>query len=203
MVMQHFRDCINIINLLAAMTLTCRKLLTSFSGDQHGIAAIEFGFIALPFFAILIAIFQIGLLFFAQNEMETAVEKAARQLLTGSAQKSAMTQTQFIASICNNLPAFFPNCTTGALMVDLQVAPAFASAVASPPTLTYDSKGNVTNPWVFNSGTSGSILVLRVMYQFPVILGPLSLNFANLTNGKHLMMAVSVFQVEPYSTTGS
>lgn len=203
MVMQHVRDCINIINLLAAMTLTCRKLLTSFSGDQHGIAAIEFGFIALPFFAILIAIFQIGLLFFAQNEMETAVEKAARQLLTGSAQKSAMTQTQFIASICNNLPAFFPNCTTGALMVDLQVAPAFASAVASPPTLTYDSKGNVTNPWVFNSGTSGSILVLRVMYQFPVILGPLSLNFADLTNGKHLMMAVSVFQVEPYSTTGS
>lgn len=203
MVMQPCCACINRINLLAAMMLTYRKLLTSFAGDQHGIAAIEFGFIALPFFAILVAIFQIGLLFFAQNELETAVEKAARQLLTGSAQKSAMTQTQFIASVCNNLPAFFPNCTTGALMVDLQVSTAFSSVVTSPPTLTYDSKGNVTNPWVFNSGTAGSILVLRVMYQFPVILGPLSLNLADLTNGKHLMMAVSVFQVEPYSTTGS
>ena len=202
MVMRHSCACINIINLLATMTLTYRKLLTSFAGNQRGIAAIEFGFIALPFFAILIAIFQIGLLFFAQNELETAVEKAARQLLTGSAQKSAMTQTQFIASVCNNLPAFFPNCTTGALMVDLQVSTAFSSVVTSPPTLTYDSKGNVTNPWVFNSGTSGSILVLRVMYQFPVVLGPLSLNFANLSNGTHLMMASSVFQVEPYSTTG-
>jgi Flp pilus assembly protein TadG len=202
MVMQRFCGCINIINLLAAMTLTYRKLLTSFSGDQHGIAAIEFGFIALPFFAILIAIFQIGLLFFAQNELETAVEKAARQLLTGSAQKSAMTQAQFVQSVCNNLPAFFPNCTTGALMVDLQTATAFSSVVTAPPTLTYDSKGNVTNPWVFNSGSAGSILVLRVMYQFPVILGPLSLNLGNLSNGNHLMMASSVFQVEPYSTTG-
>ena len=90
------------------MARTCRNRLTSFADNEHGVAAMEFGFIALPFFAILIAIFQIGLLFLAQNELETAVEKASRQLLTGQVQQNGTTQTQFIASVCANLPAFFP-----------------------------------------------------------------------------------------------
>ena len=162
----------------------------------------EFGFIALPFFAILIAIFQSGLLFLAQNELETAVEKASRQLLTGQVQQNGTTQSQFITSVCANLPAFFPKCLTGGLMVDVQVASAFSSANTSAPTLTYDKNGNVTNTWAFNAGTAGSIVVLRILYQFPVIPGPLSLNLANLSNGTHLMMATSVFQVEPFNSAG-
>lgn len=181
------------------LTLQLRKLIRSITANKSGGATIEFGFIALPFFAILIAIFQIGIIFLAENEMETAVEKAARQLLTGSAQQNNMTQSQFTTSVCSNLPVFF---TCSGVMVDLQSVSAFSSAVTTPPTLTYDAKGNVTNNWVFNSGAAGSILVLRVMYQFPVILGPLGLNLANLPNGRHLMMASSVLQVEPYTSTG-
>jgi len=160
----------------------------------------EFGFIALPFFAILISIFQIGLIFLAEAELETAAEKATRQLLTGQVQNGGVTQSQFIASICANLPAFF---TCSGVMADLQQVSAFSSAVTSAPTLTYNSQGQVTNKWNFNTGTAGSILVLRVFYQFPVIPGPLSLNFANLPNGTHLMLTTSVFQVEPYKSSGS
>lgn len=181
-------------------TLQLRQLIRSITANTGGGATIEFGFIALPFFAILVAIFQIGIIFLAENEMETAVEKAARQLLTGSAQQNNMTQSQFTTSVCSNLPVFF---TCSSVMVDLQNISAFSSAVTTPPTLTYDAKGNVTNKWVFNSGAAGSILVLRVMYQFPVILGPLGLNLANLPNGTHLMMASSVLQVEPYTSTGN
>ena len=48
----------------------------------------------------------------------------------------------------------------------------------------------------------GSIVVLRVLYQFPVIPGPLSFNLANLSNGARLLMATSVFEVEPYNPSG-
>jgi Flp pilus assembly protein TadG len=182
------------------MARSCPKLLASFLGNERGVAAIEFGFIALPFFAILLAIFQIGLIFLAANELETAVEKAARQLWTGQVQQAGTTQSQFISSICSNLPVFF---TCAGVMADVQVASAFSSAVTSNPTLTYNSQGQVTNNWNFNTGTAGSILVLRVFYQFPVFLGPLGLNLANLPNGTHLLMASSVFQVEPFISTGN
>jgi len=177
-----------------------RKLLSLFARNKRGAAAIEFAFIALPFFAILIAIFQIGLVYLAENELETATESAARQLLTGQVQNNGVTRSQFIASICSNLPVYF-SCS--GVMVDLQTVSAFASANVSAPTLTYDSQGNVTNKWNFSTGSSGSILVLRVLYQFPIFPGPLSLNLANLPNGKHLMMTTAVFEVEPYNQSGS
>jgi Flp pilus assembly protein TadG len=174
-----------------------RRVTSSFVGDKNGVAAIEFAFVALPFFAILIAIFEIGLVFLAANELETAVEKAGRQLLTGQAQQGGVTQSQFISSVCSNLPVFF---TCSGVMVDLEAASAFASANTSAPSLTYNSSGQVTNTWNFDTGAAGSILVLRVFYQFPVLPAPLGLNLANLPNGTRLLMATSVFQVEPYSS---
>jgi Flp pilus assembly protein TadG len=173
--------------------------MSSFASNKKGVAAIEFGFIALPFFAILFAIFQLGLVFLAENELETAVEKAGRQLLTGQAQQNGITQSQFISSLCANLPAFF---TCSGVMVDLQTANTFANAVTSAPTLTYNASGQVTNTWNFNTGDAGGILVLRVFYQFPVLPALLGLHLANLSNGTRLLIATSVFQVEPFNSIG-
>jgi Flp pilus assembly protein TadG len=176
-----------------------RKHISSWRADDRGVAAIEFGFVALPFFGILVAIFQIGLVFLAQAELETAVEKSARQLLTGQAQQGGVTQSQFTTAVCSYLPVFF---TCSEIMVDVQTASNFSSANTSTPTLTYNSQGKVTNNWNFNIGSAGSIVVLRVFYQFPMIPGPLSFNLANLSNGTRLLMATSVFEVEPYSSSG-
>jgi len=163
---------------------------------RRGAAIVEFAFIAAPLFAALIAICQIGVVFLAQQELESAVEKSARTLLTGEVQQNGLNQTQFSAKVCGGLTALF---TCSQVMIDLQTVSAFASVDTSAPALTYDSSGNVTNSWKFQTGGVGSILVLRVIYQFPVVGGPLGFNLANLPNGKRLLMATAVFQVEPYS----
>lgn len=161
-----------------------------------GAAALEFALVAAPFVAMIFAILQIGLIYLAGNELETAVERAARPLLTGSAQQASLTQSQFLTSVCSYLPALF-SCS--GLMVDLQVASAFSSANTAKPTLIFDSSGKVTNQWSFSTGSSGSILVLRVFYQFPILFAPFGRSLANLANGDHLLMATAVFQVEPYA----
>ncbi|MCW2314866.1 Flp pilus assembly protein TadG [Rhodoblastus acidophilus] len=161
---------------------------------SEGSTAVEFALIALPFFVVLLAIFQVAILFLAQHELETAVEKTARGLLTGQTQQANMTQQQFTNSVCVNLPALF---TCSNLMVDLQTAGAFSSADTSAPTLTYEG-GKVANAWKFDTGASGSIMVLRVMYQFPVLPGLMALNLSNLANGSRLLMASAVFQAESY-----
>jgi Flp pilus assembly protein TadG len=167
-----------------------------FLACRRGAAIVEFAFIAAPLFAILIAICQIGVVFLAQQELESAVEKSARMLLTGEVQKGGLTPEQFKTKVCGGLTALF-SCTQ--VMIDLQSASAFSSVDTSAPTLTYDSSGNVTNSWKFETGGVGSVLVLRVIYQIGVIGGPLGFNLANLANGKRLLMATAVFQVEPYS----
>ncbi|WP_246659882.1 MULTISPECIES: TadE/TadG family type IV pilus assembly protein [Methylosinus] len=163
---------------------------------RRGAAIVEFAFVAAPLFAILIAICQVGVVFLAQQELESAVEKSARTLLTGEVQKSGLNREQFTTKVCGGLTALF---TCSQVLVDLQTASAFSSVDTSAPTLTYDSSGKVTNSWKFQTGGVGSILVLRVIYQFPVVGGPLGFNLANLANGRRLLMATAVFQVEPYS----
>jgi hypothetical protein len=48
-----------------------------------------------------------------------------------------------------------------------------------------------------NAGSSGTDMLLVVMYPWPVYGGPLGLNFANLGNGKMLMTSTQVFRIEP------
>jgi Flp pilus assembly protein TadG len=187
------------LRFLASLTRPRAGALALLRRDRRGVVAIEFGVIALPFFALLVAIFEIGLVYVAQNELETAVELSARQLLTGQGQQNNLTQAQFLSSVCSNLPAFF---TCSGVMADIQQSASFSSANTSAPSLTYNAQGQVTNTWSFSAGTAGSIVVVRVFYQFPVIPGPLSLSLANLSNGTRLLLATSVFQVEPYQPAG-
>lgn len=184
------------------MTRNRRRLFATFVTNRLGAVAAEFALLALPFFAILFAIFQIGVIFLAENELETATELTARQLLTGQGQAAGLTSSQFISGLCSNLPVFF-SCS--GVMVDLVATTTFASANVdlTPPTLTYNAQGQVTNSWNFQTGGTGSVLVLRVIYQFPVYINLLGLNLANLPNGTHRMMTTSVFAVEPYNQTGS
>jgi hypothetical protein len=40
-------------------------------------------------------------------------------------------------------------------------------------------------------------MILKVMYQWPVFVGPLGLVFSDLQGGKLFMMSTSVFKAEP------
>jgi len=83
-------------------------------------------------------------------------------------------------------------------MIDVEAYASFAAVNTSTPILTVDSNGNVTNTWQFDPGGPNDIVVVRVMYQWPVFLGPLGLNLSNLSNGNRLLVATAVFKNEPY-----
>ena len=54
----------------------------------------------------------------------------------------------------------------------------------------------MTNSWNYNPGLSGKLMILRVMYQWPVVAGPLGLVFSDLANGTLFMSSTQVFQNE-------
>ena len=83
-------------------------------------------------------------------------------------------------------------------MIDVQSYSSFSSAVTTAPTVTFAKNGTVSNVWNFSPGSPGQIVVLRVMYQLPVVGGPLNFTLSNLSNGNHLLMATAVFKNEQY-----
>lgn len=175
-----------------AAPITKRRRWRAFFADQQGAAAVEFSLVAVPFIGLLFGIIQTFLVFFAQQLLETAVNASSRLILTGQAQAQSLTQSQFASAVCSNLPILF-NCNN--LMIDVEVAGSWTSANAGPPTLTFDANGNVTNTWQYSPGNPGDIVVVRVMYQWPVFVAPL---MANLAGGKRLIMASAAFQNEAF-----
>ena len=154
----------------------------------------EMALVATPFLALLIAALQLGLVYLSQSALEVATEKTARSVLTGATQTAGLTQAQFLAALCSNLPVLL-SCSK--VVVDAQVYTSFSNSDTSTPTLTYDAKGNVTNKWSYNIGGPNDIVVLRVLYLLPVV-GALSFNIANQLGNKRLLMTTAVFKNEPY-----
>ena len=177
-----------------------RSLFGVFIRDRKGATAVEFALIAVPFLALVAGLIQTFLIFFAQSVLQNAVRASTRQILTGQVQTAdaSLSPTAAMAAfhqiVCNNANVLF-TCTN--LMVDVQVANNWSSANTSMPTLTYDTNGNVNNNWQFNPGTAGDIVVVRVMYLWPVFFGSLGFNWANQANGTREIMASAAFQNEP------
>ena len=78
-----------------------------------------------------------------------------------------------------------PRClTVSKPIVNVQVWAILLPASTTGPTLTYDTNGTVSNTWNSRTGHPGSIVVVQVMYQWLIVLGPLNFNLSNLSNGK-------------------
>jgi Flp pilus assembly protein TadG len=165
------------------------------AGCESGATVVEFAFVAAPFLALLVALFQAALVFFAGRVLDTTTESASRYIMTGQAQNGGMNQSAFATWVCGQTFALF-NCNK--FMINVQSYGSFSSATTSTPTLTFDGSGNVTNSWNYSPGNPGDIVVVQVMYQWPIVLGPLGMNLSNLSNGNRLLVSTVAFKNEPF-----
>lgn len=168
---------------------------------RKGATAVEFALVAAPFMALLVAILQSALVFFSGRVLDEVTEEASRYIMTGQAQQGSVTQSGFKTYVCTgtNTSALISALFTCAnIMVNVQNYASFASASTASPTLTFNPNGTVANTWSYNTGNPGDIIVVQVMYQWPIVLGPLSMNLSNLSNGNRLLVSTAVFKSEPY-----
>jgi Flp pilus assembly protein TadG len=173
----------------------------AFIQDRKAATAVEFALIAAPFLAITVALVQTFLVFFAQAMLETITRNTGRLIMTGQVQTQQMTQSAFLQQVCNQGSFLFKCATSTAngLMVDVQVVNGntWSAANVGMPSLTFNANGTVGNSWQFNPGNAGDIVVIRVMYLWPVFFGPIAFNMANQPNGTRMIMASAAFQNEP------
>ena len=179
----------------ARLAATIRSDARRLAEDRSGATIIEFAFIVGPLMALLVAVLQTTMAFFAQQSVDTVAEVTSRKLMTGSAQQSSETAAQFKADVCAQLPSYL-SCSN--IMVDVQTAANFSSASTTNPTITFNNSGAITNAWKFAPGGPGQITIARVMYVWDVQKAPFGFDLSTMSNGKRLLVSTAVFKTEPY-----
>jgi Flp pilus assembly protein TadG len=177
----------------AASSASVRNILRRFRRNRRGSAAVEFALVAPLFFALLFAILETAIVFFAGQVLETITQNSARMILTGQAQTASYTQAQFKTYVCGQIPALF---TCSNIYVDVQsYGNSFAGVTINSQI---DGSNNFVNNMQYNPGTAGQIVVVRLFYQWPLFVTGLGYNISNLTGSKRLLTATAAFQNEPY-----
>jgi Flp pilus assembly protein TadG len=187
---------------LVAATLARSRIARAVRGFGHhdrGATAIEFSLVALPFFALMFAIIETALAFFAQNYFEDTLARVSRQVRTGQAQQAGWDATAFKTKLCSQLTPMF-SCPSG-VRLDIYKYSAFADITLSIPTVASGAnKGNLdmtSNP-SYVQGKGGDIILVRAYYQWPVFVNRLGNNLATMPNGKRLLVATAAFRNEPF-----
>jgi len=205
-----------------------RHLLAALRYDCDGTAILEFAIVGPAFIALILAILNTMLIYFAQEGLETAAESAARLILTGAAQTTTlsnghvgMTAADFKNAICNGISGtdssgnsvrfnkmLPPMLNCSQLTVNVSTAPSYNIASLDPPTFTYNQNSVLTSTGTgYNALSQGSgqnqIVVLQLIYLWPTVKGPLGLDLSNQPNDNRMIVATSAFTAEAYSCAAS
>lgn len=181
--------------LRSGMLSSVLQSTRGFARRQDGAAAVEFALVAVPFFALLFAILQTAIIFFASQALQAAVADSSRLIMTGQAQQANFTAADFKNAVCARVSALF-NCATG-VTVDVKNYSSFSAINNSPPVTNGQFDPSKAS---FGLAGPGCIQVVTLYYQWPVYVSLLGL--ADLNGGYKLMSASSVFKNEPYSSGG-
>ncbi len=172
------------------------RAFDQFGRNDKGATAVEFSLVALPFFALMFAIIETALAFFAQNYFEDTLARVSRQVRTGQAQKvSGMDATAFKALLCAQLKPMF-DCPAG-VTLDIRTYTDFSELTAqglAVPVIKNDpdpkKNGSLDKSGtLFDLGKGGDIVRVRAYYTWPVFVNRLGNNLANLPDGTHLIVA--------------
>jgi len=170
------------------------RMRRRFWRNNRGAAAVEFALIALPFFGLVAGLLETGIMMFADSALDTATNKAARMIRTGQAQQQGFDKAAFKNQVCAGAPVFF-DCAK--VKVDVRTSASFAG-MALPTPVKPDGSLDDTG-FTYTAGHGGDIVVVRVYYDWPILLNKLA-TMGEGQNGKtKLLSAVAAFRNEPFN----
>lgn len=158
--------------------------------DERGATVAELALVAPLFFAILLAIVQIGVLGFMSVNFNDALLSVSRRIRTGQSDGPHSAQ-DFTTQICARMGT---NDCASRLSCSVLVFGKF-SAVQPPATLPSDPNKNV-----FSTGGPGSIVLVTATYKWPLLIPFPQAPFPNLDGTNVLLVSRLVFKNEPYAS---
>jgi len=172
-----------------------QQKLQEFASDKRGIAAVEFAMIAIPFFFLIFGLLEVCVIFIMSSILEHGANEAARAIKTGQFQKSGLGATQFKAAVCDEL--FDLMTCDDKLNLDVKTFSSFGGTT-DPSPIDVATGDLDTDSFSFNAGDPDEIVVIRVFYEWDLIIPVMSAPLANMSDDRRLLQATIAFRNEPF-----
>lgn len=148
---------------------------------------------ALPFFFMMFALMELGLIFVLDSVLSNALMGSSRLIRTGQAQAATMTAEEFRDDVCGRMSVFATQCDER-ISIDVRVIPAFDTPLPDPMA---DGTTFNNSQLTFQPGTVNSLVVVRIWYEQPLATTFLGQALSRLGDGSVRLMATTAFRNEP------
>ncbi|MEM0898855.1 MAG: TadE/TadG family type IV pilus assembly protein [Pseudomonadota bacterium] len=170
-----------------------QKLLKSrrrhFLRDDEGATAIEFAFLAMPFFLTMFAILETSLSYTAQQVISNATANISREIRTGRMDPAALGQSAFRTRFCQEIEIMVPDSCPD-LHIDISQYATFSAVPNQVPDLSDPSN------FQFDPGGRGTINQMRIVYEWPIITDLMKKHMSPYDNGKALLYSTTTWRNE-------
>lgn len=150
--------------------------------------------VALPFFFMMYAIFEVGRAFVLSSTLENAVMDAGRKIRTGQVQTQGGTATTFKTEVCRQMGIFAGDCASR-LSVDVRVLPQFSDP--NPPDPTAGGTFREDN-LTFQPGGPEDIILVRTWFRQRLFTPFMASGLTRLSDGTAVISSATAFRNEPY-----
>ena len=173
----------------------------SYKNNDEGVAAIEFGMLAVPFLMLIFGIVELAIILFINSTMTYAVSEAGRQIRVGNFQACGGNSAEkFKELVCTNMSTL-GDCESR-VRVDVLTGDNFSKIILpDAPDTTPDQdapNGSVA------STSGGDAVVARATYYYNLAM-PAALTRLETKEGTGVRMLYSstAFRNEPFSAPGT
>ncbi|WP_427452597.1 TadE/TadG family type IV pilus assembly protein [Litorimonas sp. WD9-15] len=187
------------------------RTVAKFQKDEDGATAIEFAFVALPFFALLFGIIELALVFFISSALSHATSEAGRSIRVGNFQACGG-EDEFKALVCSEMKGL-GNCwknvridvVDGASFKTITLPEPPAPAPRDPDKTGDDAIPQTPNGTVSSeANTAGTALVVRSILYHRLVLPPKITRLESPgTPGIRVITSTTAFKNEPFPASGT
>ena len=177
-----------------------QKKFEQFVSDKRGLAAVEFAMIAVPFFFLIFGLLEVCVIFIMSSVLEHGANEAARSIKTGQFQQAGFDQATFKTAVCAEL--FGLMTCDDKLQLDVKTFSNFAGT--SDPSPIDPATGDLdVSSFGFTPGGQNEIVVVRVFYEWDLLIPVMSAPLANMSENRRLLQATIAFRNEPFGNSAA
>ncbi len=181
-----------------------RLARSAFLQERRATTAVEFALIAVPFFGLLGAIFETGLVFLESAQLQQVTQTVARSVLVSSATTGVTYQTFITNNVC---PLLLKTMNCNNVIMDISSPTSWTAESALDTSNFYSSSSDALTATI-TMPSAGSIAIVRILYPMnqvaAIVTGgmgaPIGQTHAGETtlNGKYvyMLMGIYAFRVE-------
>jgi len=166
-----------------------KQRLRHFPRQESGTTAIEFAFIALPFFALVSLVFETATMLFTDISLQNGVNQAARLIRTGQVQTQGISEGRFREILCGNV-AFYLDCSKMRVYVTKSRTPTFTNR-------TNLMTATATTPQRWEVGAASEWTLVQVSYDWKLFIPKISM-LGNVDESTRRIVAGALFRNEPF-----